>query len=297
MKIVSLLPGATETVFALGAGDDLVGVSHECDFPPEARAKPSLLRSRIASEALSSAAIDAAVRASLERNQPLYELDAERLAELRPDVVITQELCRVCAIDAPSVDRAASRLAAPPLILSWHAHTLDGVMRDIERLGQAIGRAQEARELVAGLTARLDAVRKETSHGPRARVACIEWFDPLMSAGHWVPEMVLAAGGVDVLAAPGERSVRVASERLLEADPDLLVLIPCGFSVERANAELPALERQPWWSCLRAVQQRSVHVFDASAYFNRPGPRLVDGVDQLAAVIGQQTIDRDGITK
>ncbi len=243
------------------------------------------MRSRIASEALSSGAIDAAVRTSLEQNQSLYDLDAERLAELRPDVVITQELCRVCAIDASSVERTVSQLSPRPSILSWHAHTLDGVMHDIERLGHAIARAQEARDLAASLTARLDDVRKQTSRGPRQRVACIEWFDPIMSAGHWVPEMVLAAGGVDVLASPGERSIRVGPERLLEADPDLLVLIPCGFSIERARAEAAVLENQSWWQTLRAVRERKLCFFDSSAFFSRPGPRLVQGVEQLALAL------------
>ncbi len=286
MRICSLLPGATEAVFLLGAGDALVGVSHACDFPPLAQTKPVVLRSRLSAFAAgSSRAIDTAVRETLGAGGSLYALDADALIAAKPDIVITQDLCSVCAIDTPSVEAILARLHPAPRVLSWHAHTLQGVRDDVAQLGRAIGRAQEAQRFCDDWQRRIEKIQKRLRARKPVSVACLEWFDPLMSAGHWVPDMVALAGGHEVLVNPGERSVRINFELLRERDPDVLILMPCGLSIEQASAELPVLQAQPGWSTLAAARNGRVHLVDGSAYFNRPGPRLIDGIERLARLL------------
>lgn len=294
MRICSLLPGATEVVVRLGRARHLVGISHECDYPPEIRTKPVLVRARV-DVGLPSHEIDRRIRAALAAGEPLYELDETLLVRVRPDLIITQDLCGVCAITPSQLRHALDVLPAPPRVLALAASTLDEVLADIERIGEAIGRVQEAAEFVAQLKDRLQAVLLRVAHAEKyPRVACLEWLDPLFAAGHWVPDMVAYAGGVDVLGKPGSPSVQITWDQVLEAQPDVLVIMPCGFSISRSRQELNLLTARPGWRNLPAVRNGAVFLVEAPAYFNRPGPRLIDGVEILAACLHpspSQTVD------
>lgn len=286
MRICSLLPGATEVVAALGRARHLVGISHECDYPPEIRTKPVLVRTTVDAERLSSAEIDRRVRARLQDGQPLYELDETLFGRVRPNLVITQDLCHACAVTPAQLKRAIHALPSPPRVLTLSPSTLHDVLADLERIGDAIGRADEASVLVEQLRSRLEAVLLQVAHAEtRPRVVCLEWLDPLYVAGHWVPEMVACAGGVDALGTPGSPSAQITWEQVRAAQPDVLIIMPCGFSIARAKRELDCLITKPGWTDLPAVRHGNVCVVDASAYFSRPGPRLIDGVEILAACL------------
>lgn len=286
MRICSLLPGATEVVAALGRARHLVGISHECDYPPEIRTKPVLVRATVDPERLSSAEIDRRVRAGLKDGASLYELDEILFGRVRPSLIITQDLCHACAVTPAQLKRAIHALPSPPRVLSLSPSTLDDVLADIERIGDAIGRADEASVLAEQLRSRLEAVLLRVAHAEtRPRVACLEWLDPLYAAGHWVPEMVACAGGVDALGTLGSPSVQVTWEQVQTAQPDALIVMPCGFSIARSMRELECLTTKPGWGDLPAVRHGDVFVVEAPAYFNRPGPRLIDGVEILAACL------------
>jgi len=286
MRICSLLPGATEVVVALWNTKHLVGISHECDYPPEVRTKPVLVRAVVDTNALSSREIDRHVRATLKAGRPLYELDETLLARVRPHLVITQDLCHACAITPSQLAQALRALPSPPRVLSLNPSTLDDVLADIERIGEAIGRGQEAAALVEQLRARLQAVLLQVAPaGKHPRVACIEWLDPMYAAGHWVPDMVACAGGVDVLGTAGAPSAPVTWARLRAAKPDVLVIMPCGFPIARTRREVARLTKQPGWKTLPAVKTGRVFLVDGPAYFNRPGPRVIDGIEILAACL------------
>ena len=317
MRICSLLPTATEILFALGLGDDVVGVSHECEFPPEARRKPRVVDTLVDQDRLTSGEIDQLVKRSLHERTSLYRLDLARIQELKPDLVVTQQLCEVCAIETGEVFRALATLPSPPKLLSLHPHTLQGVFDDILAVGRATGREAQADALVASLRARIARVqeslagdragtdlageRSERSESrswdeevPRAaeraavepaRVACIEWMEPLMACGHWVPEQVRLAGGREVLGREGAPSRYVTWEELVESRPDVLILMPCGFPVARTRRELAVLTARPEWPRIPAVQAGRVYAVDGPAYFNQSGPRLVDGIELLANLL------------
>ncbi len=285
MRICSLLPGATEVVAALGLADNLVGVSHECDYPPEVRDKPVMVRAIIDSERASSSDIDRQVRSALSSQQYLYALDDTGFGRACPDVVITQDLCHVCAITPNQLQQALHALPNPPHVLTLNPTRLDHIFGDIERIGTALGKASEARALIASSRSRLESIRASLmSARERPNVACIEWLDPLFAAGHWVPEMVAWAGGNDVLGTAGAPSERITWERLAMTKPDVLVLMPCGFSIDRTQKEISRVQSHPEWTRLPAVRNGRVFAVDAGAYFSRPGPRLVDGVALLAAL-------------
>jgi iron complex transport system substrate-binding protein len=281
MRIVSLLPSLTELVCALGRGGDLVGVTHECDFPAEVEALPHLTRSRIAASA-SSAAIDAAVSA---QGGSLYELDAARLEALVPDLILTQEQCDVCAVNEATVRRAAAALPGTPRVESVNPTCLADVHAMFRRAGELVGAAHEAEALVARFEATEAEIARRRSGRPALRVLHLEWFDPPFSSGHWNPELVERAGGVEVIGGAGERSRRLDWDEVAAADPDLVVLAPCGFSLERSEAELPALTGRREWKALRAAREGGVVLVDGSAYFSRPGPRLEASLRILAAAI------------
>jgi iron complex transport system substrate-binding protein len=283
MRIVSLVPNGTEILFALGAGDLVVGVSHECDYPPAARTRPVLTGSALA-PGLSAAEVDAAVAAQVGSGASLYTLDEERVAALAPDLVVTQELCPVCAVSTAQVDGAVRPLPRCPEVLSLDPESLADVFTDIRRVGAAAGRAAEAEALIASLERRLAAVAATVAGRPRPRVAALEWLDPPFAGGHWVPEMIARAGGEDALARPGDRSRRLSWEELAAADPDLVIAMPCGFDEAGAAAQLAAVAGRPEWRALRAVREGRVHAVDANGCFSRPGPRLVDGIERLAAL-------------
>ncbi len=282
MRIVSLLPSATEIVYALGLGDSLVGVTHECDYPPAARTKPAVTASALAGPA-DSATIDRLVVASLHDHRGLYTLDERLLRDLRPDLILTQELCEVCAVAYPEVQRAARILPGETTVVSLEPGTLGDVLDTITLVGGLTGREAEAAAVVAGLRQRMAAVAARAAGAPaRPRVYCMEWIDPPFRAGHWIPEMVDLAGGEEVLGRAGERSTRATWEEIAHAAPGVVVVMPCGFDVERAARELEAVRVRMEWRRLPAVSRGAVWIADGSAYFSRPGPRIVDGLEILA---------------
>jgi iron complex transport system substrate-binding protein len=284
MRICSLLPGATEVVAALGLSDDLVAISHECDYPPEIRPKPVIIKSAVDPQRTSSPAIDRQVRETMRNGDGLYRIDESLLNSVSPDLIITQSLCDVCAVTPTEVQRALAGLKRKPRILSLDPTDLESVLRGIEAIGSATGSDAQARRLVQGLRNRIARVQALVREEPQRRATCIEWLEPLYCAGHWVPEMVSLAGGVDLLATAGAPSARIAWEQVVVATPGVLVLMPCGFSIDRTCSELDLLTSRPGWNDLPAVRNKEVYAVEGAAYFNRSGPRLVDGVELLAAL-------------
>lgn len=291
MRIASLLPSATEIVYALGVGDELVAVTHECDYPPTARSHPSVTRSLLP-PGLPSAEIDRAVRASARDTHTIYELDGERLAGLEPDVVLTQSLCEVCAVPRSAVDEVVCSMPAQARVASLDPHTMDGVFDSILQAGEALAVLDRARALVQELRGRIAAVQRAVSAAERPRVLCCEWLDPVYRGGHWVPEQVRFAGGDDGLGREGAPSAVVDWEAVLSYAPQVLVLMPCGFDSAQAAARLDELSRRPGWGDLPAVRAGRVFAVDGSAYFSRPGPRLVDGIELLARILHPEVAPR-----
>jgi iron complex transport system substrate-binding protein len=280
MRVVTLLPAATEIVAALGGAAELVGISHECDYPRELTGLPRVTITPVDPEA-PGAAIDAEVRRRRGEGRPVIGVDAVQLARLAPDLIITQGLCEVCAVDGGEVHRLAEAMARPPRVLSLAAATLDGIFRDIRAVGAAMDRADEADELEAGLRHRLARLRARRPPA-RARVVCLEWLDPLYLAGHWVPELVDAAGGEDVGASAGSHSQRRDWSDVAGLRPDLLAVMLCGFGVDRARRELAQVTDAGTLSVLQSVP---VWILDGNAYTSRPGPRVVDGAERLQAML------------
>jgi iron complex transport system substrate-binding protein len=278
VRIVSLLPSTTEILFAVGAGDDVVGVTFECDFPPEARTRTIVSTSAL-TEGQDPGQIDAEVRARMAAGEDLYHLDEGALRHLSPDLVVTQDLCAVCAVDVSTVDAALEHLGYAGSVMTVDPMTLDEVLDSILALGEATGRADRAGELVVGLRFRLGQVAAAVAGRPGPRVAVVEWTDPLFSAGHWVPDMVAAAGGTCALGISGQRSASISPAVLAESGAELIIVAPCGFGLAGARELSAALMDQgvlPFGVPVWAV--------DADAAFVRPGPRLVDGVEALAAI-------------
>ena len=279
MRIVSLLPSTTEILFALGAGDDVVGVTFECDTPAEARQRRIVSTTTLA-HGLSPREIDAAVSQAVADGQDLYRLDAGALADLDADLVVTQDLCAVCAVDVSLVDDALAHLGCTAEVLTVDPHTLDEVLASISVIGNAVGRGDEAAALTASLRHRLHAVRSRVAGRPRPRVVVLEWTDPPYAPGHWIPEMVSAAGGEPVLGTAGARSVRVEWDAVHAARADLIVCAPCGYDRAGAQEQADALTASGL-----LPPDVAVHAVDANAAWARPGPRLVDGVEELAALL------------
>lgn len=286
MRICSLLPGATEVVAALGLADHLVGISHECDYPPGLTA-PVMVEPVILSDGLSSEEIDRQVRAASAEAHSLYRLREAALAQARPDLIIVQDLCDVCAITPAYLDRVVLGLTPSPSVLKLHPQTLADCMADIERIGAAVGRDREAHRLAEQLRRELDDIHRQVSRAAaaRPRVACLEWLSPLYIAGHWVPDMVQQAGGTALLSESGTPSRRITWNELLAARPDTLVIMPCGFTQERAAQEFQAVAGERQWKDLVDSVDGRVHIVDALSYFSRPGPRLLDGVAHLASLL------------
>jgi iron complex transport system substrate-binding protein len=281
-----LLPSATEIVYALGLGDQLYGVSHECDYPPEAAAKPALIRSAFDQSSLSSLEIDHAVMERLRSGEGVYTIDQDLLRQAEPDLILTQELCDVCAVPYSEVKRAVDQLVSQPRLLPLSPSLLGDVLQDISRVGEATGREEQAGFLVRRLRERIDRVTARTATAAeRPATFCLEWADPLYVAGHWIPEMVEMAGGIDGLGGKGKPSVPIEWERVVSYAPEVVILMPCGFDVERAVREMPLLTRLPGWLDLPAVQRGQVYAVNATAYFSRSGPRLVDGLELLAKIL------------
>ena len=279
MRIVSLVPSATELLFALGLGEGVVAVTHECDHPAAARALPRITRS-VVPAGLPSAEIDREVRARTANGEALYALDAERLEELAPDLVVTQGLCAVCAVSYDDVVAIASRLPGRPAVLTLDPTTLGDVLDDARRLARAAGAEAAGDALARDAEARLGRVRELVAGAARPRVAALEWLAPPFVGGHWVPEMIELAGGQDVLGRAGESSRTVTWDEVAATRPEVVVVMPCGFDAEGARHEADAHAAD-----LAALGARTIHAVDASSYFSRPGPRLVEGVELLARLL------------
>lgn len=278
MRVASLLPSATEIVFALGAGADLVAVSEKCDFPAEAAQLPVVVRARI-DDSRSQGEIDAQVNRLMQAGESLYEVDTAALASLQCDLILTQDVCHVCAA-SPS-DLEHSHCSAR--VLSLHPSRLDDVWTDVERIGDALGRRPQAAALAHRLRARTEPLATPPSAPPR--VLCLEWFDPPFIAGHWVPDMVERAGGRDVLGVAGEPGYRCDWDRIVASDPDLIVLMPCGYHRDQVDDQVRSFAWPSAWRQLRAVRAGRVYCVDASGQFSRHGPRLADGLETLRAIL------------
>lgn len=285
MRVVTLLPAATEIVAALGDLRLLVGISHECDYPAAVRHLPRVTASSIDVEA-AGARIDAEVRRLRQSGQPVITVDAGQLRRVAPDLIISQDLCEVCAVSDGQVHRLASLLRPTPRVLSLRAHDLEGIWTDISAVGSAVDMKDEADEVLLGLQNRLKRLRS-LRRGPSARVLCIEWLEPLYLAGHWVPELVAAAGGEDVGATPGSHSTRREWRELGRLRPDLILVMLCGFGIERAHAELERLSDPDALELMRTVP---IWIIDGNAYTSRPGPRVVDGAIRIRSAITNNVV-------
>ncbi|GHH84697.1 cobalamin-binding protein [Streptomyces sulfonofaciens] len=286
MRIVSLLPAATDIVAELGLSAQLVGRTHECDWPPrEVASVPVVTGTGLDQDALSSREISDAVGGSAHSGSSLYTLDAGALASLAPDVVLTQDLCDVCAVSYEKVSSTVRLLDSDTRVLSLEPRTLDDVLECLVTVGELLGVRERAEQRRDALRARLEAVRASVAARARPRVAAIEWLDPLWPAGHWVPEQITAAGGDPLLAAPGEHTASTTWDAVHAARPDVVLVMPCGFPPERTVREAGLLTRLPGWSDLPAVRSGRVWVLDGPSYFNRPGPRVVRGAEVLAQVL------------
>ncbi|HEY2160202.1 MAG TPA: cobalamin-binding protein [Solirubrobacteraceae bacterium] len=284
MRIVSLVPSSTEMLFALGLGSEVVGVTHECDFPPAARELPKVTRD-VLGPGLSSAQIDAAVKERTLGGDSIYELDAEQLDALQPDLIVTQALCAVCAVSYDDVRAVAEELDSHPLVISLDPHTVGEVLGDARTLGQATDAKDAAVDLVGEASDRIDRVRLAVRGARRPRVAALEWLDPPFVAGHWTPQLIDYAGGEDVLGFTGEHSEQRSWEDIAAAQPDVVIVMPCGF-----DAELAYREAEMHRDHLAAVGAGEVVAVDAAAYFSRPGPRIVDGLELLAHILHPELV-------
>ena len=295
LRIISFLPAATEMVFALGLGDALVGVSHECDFPPPAKKLPVVVKPVLPLEKMTLREIDTAVAARIGSGQNLYQVDEALLRELKPNLILTQNLCEVCGPAGNEITAALKCLQPKPQILWMTPHSLEDVFQNLRELGHATGRLEKAEALAASLRERLRNVAVRTKSVSRPpKVFCLEWIDPYYCCGHWVPEMIELAGGVDALGRKGVDSVRIAWPDIAAWAPEILIVSPCGFCTEKAVAQAKQLLHQPGWSDLPAVRNDRVFAVNANAYFARPGPRLVDGAELLAHLIHPELCDWNG---
>jgi len=285
MRIASLLASATEMVCALGIGDRLVGISHECDYPADVLDKPRLSQPRFEPKGLLSAEIDAAVHRAMEQHGSVYVVDADRLMAAHPDLILTQAVCEVCAVPTAAAQEAVGSLADTPRILSLDAHNLAGVFRSVLEIGAATGARERARQYVEVLQQRIGAVRAGVAARPRPRVLALEWLDPPYSPGHWVPEMVELAGGAIVVGNAGAVSRAVSWTDLERTNPDVLVVMPCGFGLDAARADASRHRERLSAVAARAIAIGRAYVVDGSSYFNRSGPRVVDGIEILAALL------------
>ena len=289
MKIVSLLPSATEIVFALGLGDQLEGVTYECDFPPEARSKAVVSDTALPQDRpLDPGEIDAMVRSSMERQDPLYTLDRELIQEIQPDLILAQDLCRVCAVPSGQVEDALEELGCRSEVLSLDPHSLGDVLDGIVRVGRATGTDALAQKVVMSLRERMEAVRRRAAGLPSIGTLCLEWSDPPWVGGHWVPEMAALAGGTNLLNDPGQPSRTVTWRDIRGAGPEVIVFMPCGLTLDEAESQGATLLRNPDVAATPAARAGSVFAVDGSSYFSRPGPRLVDGLEILAWCVHPQ---------
>ncbi len=286
MRICSLLPSATEVIALLGLSNELVGISHECDYPPSVRGVPIMIEPMIPHHGLASVDIDRQVSQLVASGQRLYRLKDHLLRQTQPDLILSQDLCHVCAVTPDQLHDALCSLNHQPTVLTLNPRTVHDVIDDVVRIGDAAGRPAAGQLLATQLRDRLDTIQiRVQGLSQRPRVVCIEWLSPLYVAGHWVPEMVQLAGAQDALSQPGSPSRIVTWDEVLSAAPDVLIVMPCGFSVERTHTELFQLMQQPGQWRLSPALAEHTYLVDASSYFSRPGPRLIDGIELLAAIL------------
>ena len=286
-RIVTLLPSATEIVCALGFEVQLVGRSHECDYPPDVLRLPTLTSPKFDAEG-TSAEVDQRVKNILADALSVYRVDVELLRSLKPDVIVTQSQCEVCAVNIRDVEQAAADWinGPPPTIISLAPFSLGDVMADIQRVGAELGESERARKLLAALRQRMSTIEQQAAKASSSpTIGCIEWLEPLMAAGNWMPELITMAGGKSLLGDAGQHSSTIRFDQLLASDPEVLLLMPCGFNMERTAAELDTLAIQPGWARLKAVREQQVYLTDGNQYFNRPGPRIVESLEILAEIL------------
>jgi len=293
MQICSLLPSATEILYALGLGDSVAGVTHECDFPPAAAKKPALIRPRLNLN-VSPGEMDRQVSDMIARGESIYAVDADLLAKIAPDLIVTQELCHVCTVSPDDLGGALARLSKRPRVLSLTPHTLADVWEDIRRVGEATHRRRDAQALALSIEQQVAAIEMQTARAPtRPRVLCLEWLDPFYVGGHWVPEMVAKAGGEDVLGTAGKPSFRVTAEQIAQSHAEIILVMPCGYNADRAATEWSACNPPESWRDLPAIRESRIFAVDANSYFSRPGPRLADGIAILAHILYPETFPAD----
>jgi iron complex transport system substrate-binding protein len=295
VQICSLLPSATEILYALGLGDSVVGVTHECDFPPEAAKKPALIHPRLSLD-VSPGEMDRQVSEAIAHGESIYSVDSDLLARLAPDLIVTQDLCHVCTVSPDDLGGALARLRKRPQVLSLTPHTLADVWNDIRRVGEATHRRRDAQALTLALEQRVAGIEMQALRATKKpRVLCLEWLDPFYVGGHWVPEMVAKAGGEDVLGVAGKPSYKVTAEQIAESRAEIIVVMPCGYGAERAAAEWRSFNPPDSWRDLRAMRENRIFAVDANAYFSRPGPRLADGVAIWARIFHPDIFSADPV--
>ena len=286
MRIVSLLPSATEIVFALGLGDQLDGVTYECDFPPEARTKPVVSDTALPQDRpLSAGEIDRLVGEFMDRREPIYVLDKGLIRDIQPDLILTQDLCRVCAVPSGQVEDALKELGCSSTVVSLDPHSLEEILDSVVEVGRATDTEANAARLVGELRERIQRVKDRAARLPSIRTLCLEWSDPPFVGGHWIPEMVGIAGGTNLLNEPKNASRTVTWKEVADAGPEVIVFMPCGYYLDDAEAQADRLFRQPDFAGTPAARGNAVFAVDASSYFSRPGPRIVDGLEILAWAI------------
>jgi len=285
-RIVSLLPAATEIAASLGLMDDVVGVSHECDFPIEANTRPRVTHCPVHNAGLASKEVDEWVRRALREQGTIYAIDEPLLRELRPDVILTQKLCDVCAVGYGTVARLAETLPGPPRVVNLEPTSLSDIFENIRHVAGACGVLERAERVIANLSARVEAVRERAAHfADRPRCFLMEWVDPPFCSGHWGPELVEIAGGHDPLGRKHQPSAQIDWKQVLDAGPDIIVLALCGYDVDLARRDYELLKKFPGFDSLPAARSRDIYLVNASAYFARPGPRIVDSIEILAGIL------------
>lgn len=292
MKIASLLPSSTEILCALGLENEIVGITHECDFPASIVGKPHLTASRISHETMSSAEIDHAVRSQLDGHGSIYDLNTDLLQELNPDLILTQELCDVCAVSYKTVQKAAKIYAADAQVVSLEPNTIADIFDNIKLVGELTGKSEKAAKVVEGLQARLETIRQKLKNAsnPQSKIQnpkcfMLEWLEPPFAPGHWVPEQVEIAGGIALMGEAGKKSVTTTYEEIYESKPDVLVLIPCGYYTGDILRQLENTRFPSNWREIPAIENGKVWALDATSYFSRPAPRVVDGAEILAKIL------------
>ena len=292
MRIVSFLPSATETLYELGAGSQVVGVTHECNYPSQARKKPRVIRSSFDPGQMTGRDIDSKIVELMRAGKDIYILDENTLKIVSPDLIVAQGLCEVCSPFTKEINRAVSLLGGRPDLLVLDPHDLDDILVSIMDVAEKIGKVREGRKLVASLQKRIDAVRSSSNMievKQKPKVLCVEWIDPLFTAGHWVPQIVEYAGGINGLSSTGEPSRRMDIDEATQLNPDIIVLMPCGFDIEQTLKELPVIASNEKWNSLQAVKNGHVYAVNANAYFSKPGPRTVVGLEIMAKILHPET--------